>query len=66
MSAQGWLLILLLILVYELYKDFRKAKFLFPESEEARGMYIRELRAQFFWGVGLFLVLLVASYVWDW
>ena len=66
MTAQGWLLILFLILVYELYKEFRKAKFLFPEGEEARGMYIRELRAQFLWGAGLFLALLAASYVWDW
>ena len=66
MSAQTWLLLMFSILVYELYKDFRKAKILFPESEEARKMYLREVCKQFFVGGALFLMLLGASYIWNW
>lgn len=66
MSAQTWLLLMFSILVYELYKDFRKAKILFPESEEAQKMYLREVCKQFLMGIVLFLILLAASYVWNW
>ncbi len=60
------LLTLFLFLIYELYKDFKKTKLLFPDSEEARTIYKRELLTQFLWGVCLFLVLLLASYIWNW